>query len=284
MSDLEIVPLGEAEPSELRSVSERAGWSHTDDDWRAVARTGRVVGHRVGGRELVSTAVVFAQGPALASIGMVIVTPAWRGRGLAAALMGHCLSLAGSRPVILIATRFGFPLYQRLGFRTIAHVRRLSGTGGAARALGRPPAPVTVSALREDDVAAMYALDRLVVGVDRAHVLEARRAYAHAASALRDARDAVIGFTLATPQRGALVVGPLIAPDAASAAALVAHVAAGHAGPVHVDAPVEQAELATALGAAGFEVGPEAPLMMYRGDVLPGARGRLYGIVTRAVG
>src|ERR671936_150922 len=58
----------------------------------------------------------------------------------------HCLELrpAGA-PVVLIATPFGLPLYVQLGFKTVAHIRRLTSTGSSRAPSGPqrelPPAP-----------------------------------------------------------------------------------------------------------------------------------------------
>jgi predicted N-acetyltransferase YhbS len=266
---------------QLLAVSESAGWLHTDEDWRAVLRAGAVFGHRVDGNEIVSTSAIFSYGPGLTSVGMVIVKPAWRGRGLAKALMLHALAFARTPAVILIATDYGFPLYQRLGFKTVAHVRRVMAPAmrqsptTAAHGLELAPA-------RDSDVAAIRELDRAVIGADRASMLDARRAYARGASVLRGANGTIVGFALATPQRGTLVVGPVIAPDPDAAAALIARVAADHAGPVRVDVPTEQTQLTALLAVAGFEAAAEmAPLMIYGGGALAGDRRRLFGIANR---
>ena len=135
--------------------------------------------------------------------------------------------------------------------------------------------------MQDRDIATVRRLDRAATGADRSAMLDARRAYARAASVMRGGDDGVTGFALATPQHDALVVGPVVAPDPAIAAALIAHVAADHAGPVRVELLSEQTALTARLAAAGFEASDDAPLMMYGGDSLPGDRQRLYALATR---
>jgi hypothetical protein len=135
--------------------------------------------------------------------------------------------------------------------------------------------------MREADLAAVRALDADAIGADRGRMLAARRAYACRAAVVRGADGAVRGFALATPQRETLVVGPVVAPEAETAAALIEDVAAGYAGLVRLDVPVEQAALVSRLAAVGFESGDDAPLMIYGAAVLPGDRSRLFAIATR---
>ena len=79
-----------------------------------------------------------------------------------------------------------------------------------------------------------------------------------------------------------LMVGPVVAPDAGSAMAVIDDLSAGHDGRARVDVPIDQTEFMTLLGAAGFNVGDEAPVMIYNGEALPGDRSRLFAIATRA--
>ncbi|HEX3178930.1 MAG TPA: GNAT family N-acetyltransferase [Methylomirabilota bacterium] len=256
-------------------------WPHTDEDWRAMLHAGRVVGHRLDSGEVVSTAAIFEYGPGLASIGMVVVKPAWRGHGLAGALMTHLLASRAvpPPPTILIATQQGFSLYRRLGFATVAHIGRLTRTADHA-----PDPRQTrrgLAALCDSDMAAVRALDAEAVGASRARMLDARRSYARGASVLRGDDGSVAGFALATPQRDVLVIGPVVAPDADAAAALIEHVAAGHAGPVRVHVPTTQTVLLARLASAGFDSGTESPLMIHGDAALPGDRGRLFAVATQ---
>src|SRR6185436_5697982 len=118
MSAPPLVEVTEADTAALRAVSGSAGWPHSVDDWRAVLESARVFAHRAHDGEVISSGAVFPLGPALAAIGMIIVKPAHRGRGLARAMMLRCLACLGSAPpaFVLIATPQGRPLYEHLGF------------------------------------------------------------------------------------------------------------------------------------------------------------------------
>ena len=283
MTDLTLDPLAQADLAGLLAVTASSNWAHTADDWAAVLHAGSVFGHRHASGAIVSTAAIFSYGSALATIGMVVVKPECRGQGLARALMLHCLALrpAPVSPTILIATPFGLPLYQQLGFKTIAHVARMTSSG-RSRDVPRVPDDLEIAPLQDEHFAGVRELDAATFGVERPRMLEARLRYARRASVLRDAAGTVVGFAMAMPQRRLVLVGPVVAPDADGAAALVADVVAGHQGAVAVDVPTDQTGLMLRLSRAGFTAGPAAPVMIHGGDRLRGDRQRLFAIPNRA--
>jgi len=266
----------------LLAVTESAGWPHTAEDWRTLLRVGEVFAHRSAAGEIVATTALVPYGPALAAINMVIVKPDWRGRGLARALMQRCLTAAGPTATVLISTPYGLPLYQRLGFQTAARICRVTLSGP-----WRPPVPspgpgLTVAPLADADVAAVEALDAGVIGADRSRLLRAWLARTSRASVLRRSDGVVVGFTLAVAQGERLLVGPVIAPDAGAATALIVDVTAGHAGPVRLDVQLDQTALVERLAALGCEAADEAPVMVHGADGLPGDRSRLFAVMSRA--
>jgi predicted N-acetyltransferase YhbS len=103
-------------------------------------------------------------------IGALGVLPEARRRGAGEALTtGACERLRerGANTVLLYATDMGRPLYERLGFELEGSVTAWRGTAGTTRA------DLTLRAVREDDRAAVRALDRDATGEDRSAVLDA---------------------------------------------------------------------------------------------------------------
>jgi GNAT superfamily N-acetyltransferase len=270
----------------LLALSGSVGWAHERGDWSSVLGSGVVLGHRDPSGAIVSSTAVFPYGPALAAIGMVLVMPAWQGRGLAAALMRHALEVL-QPPVpahVLIATPQGFPLYRRLGFVTVGHVRRLSVSAPSWPAGGNRVVSLTaqdVVPLTARDVEAIGACDAEATGVDRRRMLAARLDQGGGV-AIRDRAGALAGFGLRTAMREAVVIGPVVAPDAPSAATLVGALAAGHDGPVRIDVPSEQEAFQARLVALGFTSADEAPVMLIGADRLPGRRERVFAVANRA--
>ena len=103
------------------------------------------------------------------------------------------------------------------------------------------------------DLEEVVALDAIVLGTDRAAMIEAwwQRLPA-AAWCLRSAAGELIGFVLARPGRVATQIGPLVCADEASARTLVGAAMSGVIGPVLMDVAKIQFEWLTTLEKNGF--------------------------------
>ena len=230
-----------------------------------------------------SSGALFDYGDSLRSIGMVLVAPPHRRRGLARAVMDRCLSMAGRRPTMLIATAMGEPLYVDLGFAEVGRVARMacdSAAAGAVSAVCGERLPSIPTA----DVHAVLELDRMACGADRSALLRSLLARAAATAVVRRASGAIRAFGIALRQRDQLVVAPLIAPNTSDAVTLFLSLAGGCAGPVRLDVPTRQEAFLSALAALGLTQGPSAPIMLLGAGSLPGRREQIYAIASRGFG
>ena len=75
MQDLTLVALGEADIPGLTELTRRAQWRFTEADVAAMVAGGRFFGHRAADGDLASSAALFPYGDAMATVGMVIVSP-----------------------------------------------------------------------------------------------------------------------------------------------------------------------------------------------------------------
>ena len=271
-----IETLGRGDARELRVLSQAIGWTHTDDDWRTILEVGRVFGHRASDGGFLSSGALFEYGPSLASIGMILVTPASRGRGLARAMMRHCLAAAGSTPVTLIATEQGEPLYRSLGFVEVDRVCR-------ALVAGRVPAP-RLAPITARDLESVTRLDEETCGGDRHALLAALLARAEASAVMREDRGGIRGFGFAVRQAGRLAIGPVAAREADDALTIVRSLAAGHDGQVRVDVPTRQTRVLEALAELGARPSADAPVMLYGATTMPGCRDGIYALASRGFG
>jgi len=150
----------------LMRLKQTAAWNQTERDWEnvlALQPEGCWVDDRDG--EIVASTTAVCYGQELAWIGMVLVLPEWRGRGLARGLMKHCLgwlSNRGLRQVKLDATDMGRPLYRQLGFVEERIIERWGSTGpGSVADPGRGALPIDLIA----------GFDRECLGADRGRLL-----------------------------------------------------------------------------------------------------------------
>jgi GNAT superfamily N-acetyltransferase len=106
-----------------------AGWNQLEADWECLLATApdglfsAVEDGRVWG-----TASAVFHPPSLGWIGMILVHPDKRGRGIAAALMDACIAHLrdkGAGAIKLDATELGHPGYLKLGFRDEQPIHRM---------------------------------------------------------------------------------------------------------------------------------------------------------------
>src|SRR3954447_4671037 len=122
------------------SLRASAQWNQTKRDWsRLLALSTRSLGDvsKESGCFVaewngtpVGTATTICYGKALAWIGMLLVDPEFRGRGIGSALLNACLKYLHGRGIGCIkldATPQGKLLYERLGFRAEWSLTRWEG-------------------------------------------------------------------------------------------------------------------------------------------------------------
>uniref|UniRef100_UPI003100C351 GNAT family N-acetyltransferase n=1 Tax=Neorhizobium sp. EC2-8 TaxID=3129230 RepID=UPI003100C351 len=196
-------------------LSREAGWPHRRQDWEvalhlsqgvvALDETGKVAG----------TALMTPFGDGCATINMVIVDTGLRGRGVGRRLMDQVLSLGGERPLRLIATSDGLPLYEKLGFGKTGTIFQHQGVAA------KVPMPDQTETAAGTDIAQITAIDREAFGADRSALIAKLAEIGEFAVIRRNGK--IAGFAcIRTFGRGE-VVGPVVAADIEDARALVAH-------------------------------------------------------------
>ena len=214
---IDLVAFDESHLDEAVLLSREAGWPHRREDWAMLLALseGFVATH---GGKVVGTIMMTPFGDDCAAVNMVIVAAAMRGRGLGRRLMVAALRAAGARECRLTATADGLPLYEKLGFRATHEIRQHRGDLGAA-APTREASSANLAWAQAEDFAAITALDRAALGMDRAALLGWLAANARFV-VLREA-GRIAGFgALRLFGRGE-VIGPVIAENAAQAQAIL---------------------------------------------------------------
>lgn len=219
------VPLTLAHlPGALR-LSQQAGWPHRLDDWRLIHAVSQGYALVAASDAVVGTAVVTPYGDDLATISMVIIDAALRGRGLGRALLQAALPLAGTRPVQLVATEAGRPLYDSLGFRAAGCIQQHQGL---LQPITPAPDHAGVQDATPNDLPQITALDRAAFGADRRALLLALARLGRVAVILTAGQ--LTGYAILRPFGRGAVIGPVLAADETDARALISHLATPCAG------------------------------------------------------
>lgn len=184
-----------------------AGWNQTDRDIeRLLALEPAGCFAACEGGQVVGTTTTTTYGTDLAWVGMVLVHPDFRRRGIATRLMETALDYLrgrGVRTIKLDATPDGRPVYERLGFEPENVLERWAGTG-------TPP----VHHRRGYPVGTweqIAATDRAVFGADRSDLMQ-RIIADYGPPFVRGGRRTEIGgYAFTRPGRTAAYIGPVIA-------------------------------------------------------------------------
>ncbi|TCN20640.1 GNAT family N-acetyltransferase [Sinorhizobium americanum] len=211
---IDLIAFGPEHLDAAVALSRQAGWPHRPEDWQMVLALSEGI-VAVEDDRIVGTVLVTSYKEDCATINMVIVDEAMRGRGLGRRLMDAALRIAGNRPLRLVATPEGLPLYEKVGFRETGRVLQQQGV------VGEMATPAGVEPANASDVAAIADLDRRSFGADRSDLIASIEAVGEFAVIRRDGR--VCGFSALRAFGRGEVIGPVVAANLNDAKALIAH-------------------------------------------------------------
>lgn len=193
------------------ALSTAEGWNQTEADWRRLTRlepAGCFAARE--DHRLIGTVTTTTYQRDLAWIGMVIVDPNARERGIGRALMRLALEYLASRGVATIkldATPAGRPLYESLGFVAEADLERWQGPAPSTKT---PESPRLNGVTLEH----VLRLDQGAYGADRSRLVELLAADAAAGPLLAESDSgAPTAYALARRGRIATYFGPMVATE-----------------------------------------------------------------------
>jgi predicted N-acetyltransferase YhbS len=217
--ELEIRLLTEEHISAGMRLTRLAGWNQTESDWR------RVLKHDPQGcfvacldNRVVGTTTSTVYGTDLAWIGMVLVDPDYRRRGIATQLTEatiRSLRSRGAKTIKLDATPAGRPVYAALGFTEETPIERWMGTA-------RPAGKTAFQIWRPEVRQKVMSLDLQAFGAERAALLDSLVFDSSVMPLTISASDGELrGYALARRGTLACYIGPVVATDQHTAACLI---------------------------------------------------------------
>lgn len=225
---LPLAPLGARDIGGCMKLSVEAGWNQTPADWTLFLDHGTVFGLPDASGRPVATGAILPY-DTFAWIGMVLVTAARRRVRIGTRILEICCTELTRRRLVaaLDATPAGEQVYRPLGFEPLFGLTRWQGAGD-----GRASTPSGIRLLREEDFATVTTIDAAVFGAPRSFLLDN---FFRRAPHLAFMTDNGAGFALARTGRVATQIGPIVAADEATAAALLDCALDAAAGPVFLD-------------------------------------------------
>ena len=248
-------------------LKEIAGWNQTPQDWARFLEAnpeGCFVAECDG--RVTGTVATIIYEDRFAWVGMVLVDPDFRGRGIGTALLERAiaaLEVIRVPCVKLDATPQGKPLYERLGFKTEYEIARC--------VLRRNVSDASPPPWKLDDVSAVFAIDREIFGADRSTLLRSIANDAPEFVLLAGQNGSLEGYALG--RKGSLAdhFGPWVAHNERAARELLEKFLERSRGRVmFVDIVMSSPWASGLIGEKGFELA--RPLTrMYRGaNAYPG--------------
>lgn len=208
---LEPQPMQAAHlPGALR-LSQLAGWNQRLEDWQLLRALNPQGAFVICDRERVAGTVTAVQYSGRVSwIGMVLVDPDYRGRGLASRLMQAAIkSVTGLATIQLDATPDGEPVYRRIGFTDTFKLCRMTGVPKHA---GQPAGTAGgLRPMREADLPVVAGWDALVIGANRLELLAGLLRMAPEYAWVVEGRDSLDGFVMGRHGLQFEHIGPFMA-------------------------------------------------------------------------
>ncbi len=266
-----------------------AGWNQSLQDWRRLLQHdpgGCFVAEWNGRPAGTATTTIYSQD--LAWIGMVLVDPAMRRRGIGTALLARCiehLRRSGVGCIKLDATPMGRQVYDQLGFVAEWSLSRWE----TAKLASCPPrsgasAAPTPGPLDPGGIGCVEDLDASAFGAGRNRMLS-MLAEQSRARVLADGAGRTVGYGMLRPGRRAHYLGPMVAEDESSGIALADDLLGGIPGhPLYWDIPdANRAAIGVARGRGMHR--QRSLTRMYLGEnTRPGRPASLWAIAAPEIG
>jgi GNAT superfamily N-acetyltransferase len=238
-------------------LKEAAGWNQTEEDWRRFlgsSERGCMVAEVDG--QVRGTVATIIYDHRFAWVGMVLVDPEYRGKGLGTNLLGAAIEYlqdAKVPTVKLDATPLGKPIYEKLGFQCEYEIERwvLKRTPSVA---GETPGIAFANKVPEELFKLALAEDREVFGADRSQLLKSLHQRAPKLTLAICESGVLIGSAFGRRGSFADHLGPWIAKDTRAAADLLrSFIARSSREVLLVDCLKSNAIAGRLLESAGFE-------------------------------
>ena len=253
------------------------GWTASAALWRSFLALGEGLGVAREDGALIGMVIANRFDDALTMVALMGVHPDHRRTGVGRRLMQRLHAESRGAVVCLYASPLGEKLYASLGYEVVGSSTRFGGPGFVSAV----PSTACLRPMREQDLAAVVALDAEAQGARRERLLREHFAK-HEGAWVVDRGAGPVAFGMAF-RHAARHVGPIVAPTAEDALQLAERLGSG-ADAIVVDLEPGDTSLAGWVAARGLEPVEESPRMTLGGLPLPGRRAWVRTLAGRPYG
>lgn len=282
--EIRVERLREEQIGDIVALSSYIGWDYNREEVETIFNSGIVYGVWNEKKELIASAAIILYGEALASIGMVIVHPDYKGRGIGKAITSSCMNSVSARTsIMLIATDEGKPLYEKLGFRAVSYVSKYICNSYNANHKCAEDEEYMMG-YKEEDLEGIIKIDEGAFGTSRNEFLKQRIIQSEQCIVVKDNKQNVLGYGLSIQTPENKIIGPVVAKNDAMAMRIVHDLAREHHGKLRIDVPEGKKGFMKELEITGFQKVNTPPIMMRNSDQFLKRNGELYSIAAQIFG
>ncbi|MBS9805483.1 GNAT family N-acetyltransferase [Bacillus cereus] len=282
--EIRVERLRKEQISDIVALSSYIGWDYNREEIETVFNSGIVYGVWNERKELIASAAIILYGEALASIGMVIVHPNYKGKGIGKVITDSCIkSVLAHTPIMLIATDEGKPLYEKLGFREVSYVSKYICNSYNANNHCIENEDYMMN-YEECDLEKIIKIDENAFGTNRKGFLKKRIMQSEQCTVVKDKEQNVLGYGLSIQTPENKIIGPVVAKNDEMAMRIVHDLAREHHGKLRMDVPEGKKKFMKELEVTGFQKVNKPPIMMKNSDQLLNRNNELYSIAAQIFG
>jgi GNAT superfamily N-acetyltransferase len=253
-------------------LKEIAGWNQTQKDWHRFLEAnsdGCFVAEWYG--QVAGTVATIIYSNVLAWIGMVLVDPQFRGKGIGTALLAKALDALSARQIPCVkldATPEGRLIYERQGFQAEYAIERcvLKRQGAINTVVAANSRTETAEPCGTNDIESILTMDREIFGADRGALLKSVASAAPEFVIAAQQSSSLEGYALGRKGSRADHLGPWVASSALAAREILERfLARSQRDVLFVDAVKENPWAQELLVERGFQTS-RSLTRMYRGQ------------------